>query len=204
MISVNSLWPRRLSMNTAVLGVPLVHISTDAVFSASAGAVDETSAPAPDELYGHTKLLGEPDSEWTISLRCSFVGPDTGRRRGLWSWVAAQPRGAEIPGFDDQQWTGVTSRQISMLVERTVDSEVFARLRAESHVHHLCPNPTVTKYELITVIASIIRPDLEVRPVASGRPVTRKLSTRTSATALLATGGPTEWEALIREAADGA
>jgi dTDP-4-dehydrorhamnose reductase len=204
MIAVNSLWPRTLAAAASATNVPVAHISTDAVFPDLAGSVDEESAAEPDDVYGQTKLLGEPDSESTISFRCSFVGPDAlnSPGRGLWSWVAGQPQGAVISGFTDQLWTGLTSRQVATLITRLTEGNSFSRLREEGRVHHLCPNPTVTKFELVKAIAAVSRPDIEVRATESGNPVTRRLTTRTSATKLIAKDASPPWEDLVHEAAE--
>jgi dTDP-4-dehydrorhamnose reductase len=204
MVAVNSLWPRKLAASAAVSKVPVVHISSDAVFADLAESVDEGSPPTPDDIYGQTKLLGEPEGEWAISLRCSFVGPDSVHRpgRGLWNWVTEQPEGAKISGFTDRLWTGVTSRQLATLIAQMTERDSFSKLRDESRVHHLCPNPTVTKYELVKTIARVLRPDIEVRPAESSSPVTRRLITRTGASALIAEDISAQWEDLVRDAAD--
>jgi len=58
--AVNAAAPRAMARACARRGAPLVHISTDMVFSgAKAGAYVETDAPAPLHVYGASKLLGE-------------------------------------------------------------------------------------------------------------------------------------------------
>lgn len=202
MIAINALWSRRLAVVATALEIPLVHISTDAVFSDQVGEVDETSPPTPDEFYGCAKLLGEPESTCAISLRCSLIGPDPHGHRGIWSWVVEQPKGAEIDGFTEQQWTGVTSRQLAGLIERLLEPGVFTGLRTEGPVHHICPNKTISKFELVTTLARVLRPDVKVRSIDGGRPVTRKLTTQTGATALITGEASAEWDTLIREAAE--
>ncbi len=58
--AVNARAPEAMAKACQARGVPLVHISTDMVFSgAKAGAYVETDPPAPLHVYGASKLLGE-------------------------------------------------------------------------------------------------------------------------------------------------
>ncbi|HEY8615515.1 dTDP-4-dehydrorhamnose reductase [Phenylobacterium sp.] len=58
--AVNARAPEAMAKACQARGLPLVHISTDMVFSgAKAGAYLETDAPAPLHVYGASKLVGE-------------------------------------------------------------------------------------------------------------------------------------------------
>lgn len=48
-----------LAQVAAERGAPIIHISTDYVFSGEAGPYDEHAAPAPINMYGRSKLDGE-------------------------------------------------------------------------------------------------------------------------------------------------
>jgi len=56
---VNSLWPGWLARETALLGIPMIHFSTDLVYSGGVPPYRETSPAVPCSLYGWTKLLGD-------------------------------------------------------------------------------------------------------------------------------------------------
>ena len=58
---VNALGAGRVARVAADAGIPLIHISTDMVFSGGAPdhPVDEDTAPVPASVYGATKLEGE-------------------------------------------------------------------------------------------------------------------------------------------------
>ncbi len=202
MVVVNALWPRRLAIASELIEVPLVHVSTDAVFASGAGAVDEDSHPTPDDHYGAAKLLGEPASPWAISLRCSVIGPDPLKKKGIWEWVVGQQPNTAIEGFSDQLWVGVTSAQLAALISHLTEVHQFKRLRDESAVHHICPNASITKYDLVSKLAGVLRPDIEVSPRVSGRPVVRELATRCSATDLILSKGTRDWEDVIRHTSE--
>lgn len=58
--AANALIPRNLALACDEVGAKLVHLSTDYVFSGNASApLPETALPAPNTVYGATKLLGE-------------------------------------------------------------------------------------------------------------------------------------------------
>jgi dTDP-4-dehydrorhamnose reductase len=59
-LTVNSLGPRNLAVACRVLGIKLVHVSTDYIFDgAKAGPYVEWDEPRPLSVYGLSKLLGE-------------------------------------------------------------------------------------------------------------------------------------------------
>ncbi len=159
-IRVNALFPHQ-----AALAAPdsrIIHMSTDGVFAATVSrpCLETDPADCPD-VYGKTKVLGECPAENVLNLRCSIIGRDPLGGKGLVEWVLRSPEGAELTGFDDQQWNGASTRQFGELCRRIVESESFDRIRRESGVHHFCPNAPTTKYDLLCRIRA-----------ASGRKIT--------------------------------
>jgi dTDP-4-dehydrorhamnose reductase len=78
---VNTLLPQTLARAAACAGVPLLHISTDAVFDGLRGDYTEEDEPNPINVYARTKLAGEravaeayPEA---LIVRVNFFG---------WSW----------------------------------------------------------------------------------------------------------------------
>src|SRR5579872_1046511 len=59
-IATNALLPHRLAALCAKRGIRLIHVSTDCVFSGRKGPYSERSPPDAEDLYGRSKLLGEP------------------------------------------------------------------------------------------------------------------------------------------------
>src|SRR6185437_13228451 len=58
--AVNAEAPRVLAEATQKRGIPLIHLSTDYVFDGRKGApYTETDTPAPLNVYGESKLVGE-------------------------------------------------------------------------------------------------------------------------------------------------
>lgn len=159
MVRTNSLGPHVLASIAEISGLKLWHISTDCVFgsrddrSHSDGLHSASETPAPDTLYGRTKLAGEPTGRHVVVIRTSFVGPD----HGLWAWIAEQPRDALIEGWAKAFWSGSTVWEVA---ERLFDIPVHT-----SGVIHLATRYPITKYEACKQIAAFIgRDDIQIAP----------------------------------------
>jgi dTDP-4-dehydrorhamnose reductase len=159
---INAVFPHELAQFAAEIGFRLVHVSTDAVFAPQSGRCLESDVPAPVDLYGRTKLLGEPSTPSALTIRCSIIGPNPVKKTGFFEWVLNQSRNATITGYDDQLWRGVTTLQFARLCARIFKEHLFPQLRDESRVHHFCPNAVVTKYQLLQLLCRRFRPDVHV------------------------------------------
>lgn len=175
--AVNATFPHALAASAETFGARLVHISTDAVFAADSGRCVEGDVPAASDPYGRTKLAGEPGRANALTLRCSFVGLDPERHRGLLEWLLSRQSGARVDGFLDHAWNGLTSTQAAAVCAALADPGLFGRARAEGSVHHLFEDPVVSKYELLKQCARSFETGVSVVPRESGSPVTRTLGT---------------------------
>jgi dTDP-4-dehydrorhamnose reductase len=174
---INAVFPHELARMAAEIDCKVIHVSTDGVFAPDSGVCLESDHPAPTDLYGRTKLLGEPSVSNALTIRCSIIGPNPQKKTGLFEWMVAQPHRARVRGYKDQLWRGVTTLQFAQLCARTVRENLFGRLREQSAVHHFCPNAAVTKYRLLQFLSRSFRPDLQVEQ-ASGGAANRVLETR--------------------------
>jgi dTDP-4-dehydrorhamnose reductase len=175
--ALNAQFPHALAAAAETLGARLVHISTDAVFAADSGRCLEAHVPTASDVYGRTKLAGEPAAENALTLRCTFVGLDPERRRGLLEWLLSRPPGAQVDGFLDHAWNGLTSPQVAAVCAALADPELFRRARGEGGVHHVFEDPAISKHELLTRCARSFKSGVSVIPRESGSPVTRTLGT---------------------------
>jgi dTDP-4-dehydrorhamnose reductase len=197
-IEINALFPHWLAAAAEAANSRVLHISTDAVFARSAGRVTEGTVPAPDDVYGQTKLLGECPRENVLNLRCSMIGPDPVKRRGLWEWLRSRPARAEVSGYTNQAWNGVTTLQLARVCAQLAEPETFARLRQSSPCVHLCSAPPISKFDLLTYLAKRVRPDVRVVPAQSPRSVTRVLESQFGLAEAIGETA-TEWDAAIAE-----
>ena len=176
---VNAVFPHRLARIASALGFRVVHIYTDAVFPPDCGYVTEDQPVGPQDAYGISKAAGEIDGSHCITIRCSIIGPPAARRRsGLWAWVCDQAPGATIPGYVNQLWSGITTQQLAETCAALVEPGRFAHVRAAGAIHHLAPNPVLSKYDLLQDLARIIRADIRVEPAEASQPARRLLQSR--------------------------
>lgn len=174
-VLVNSLFPLALAEAANKRGIKLVQIVTDCVFSGSRGSYLESDVHDPIDIYGKTKSLGEPVLENTLNLRCSFIGPEMpGRNSLFFEWVRQLPKNTSVKGYTNHLWNGVTSQTAAAIVSGLVMSSTWT-----SGTRHIVPRGTVTKFELIQLVASRIgRKDIRVEEHKTEVGVDRTLDTR--------------------------
>jgi dTDP-4-dehydrorhamnose reductase len=177
-VQVNSFFPKILSELSAPLNSKVIHISTDGVFSGnSESPLHENIKPSPNDIYGKSKLQGEIKSPNVINIRTSVIGRDPNYKRGLLEWFLKQEKGAEISGYTDI-WHGVTNKQLAILIKQIISKNFFDEIRAESHVHHFCPNPPLSKFDLLAIFKEMFNKDIKINKVERpGGALNRTLST---------------------------
>jgi dTDP-4-dehydrorhamnose reductase len=168
-LEINALLPHRLALLCKAVGVRLVHVSTDCVFSGrKKGGYTEEDVPDPLDLYGRTKLLGEVSEPGCITLRTSIIGLELSRRTGLIEWFLSQ-RG-EIRGFTKAIYTGLTTAEMSRVIER-----VLVEHQALSGVWQVASEP-INKHDLLVRFSEVLgRDDVSIVPDDSVR-IDRSLS----------------------------
>lgn len=153
-IRANALGPHVIAAACLAHGVPMLHISTDCVFSGRKhGIYDVTDEPDPIDLYGHTKLIGEPPS--AVVLRTSFVGP----QHGLWQWLRSQPPGASVDGWRSAMWSGSTADAVARAIIWVAHAETLPG------TYHLTTDKAISKLEVVSTLSALLGLDLNVRAV---------------------------------------
>jgi dTDP-4-dehydrorhamnose reductase len=88
-------------------------------------------------------------------------------------WVRNQPKNAEISGYTDHFWNGITSFHFAKIARGIIENDIF-----EPGVFHVLPKDSVTKSELVGLIAKYLgRSDIKVQPTATGANINRTLDT---------------------------
>lgn len=86
---LNFRWPRELARACARRGIPMVHVSTDLVYSGGNPPYSESSPAVPLSLYGWTKLLGDcavlKEHPGAAVVRTSVLFGRAGARRPTFS-----------------------------------------------------------------------------------------------------------------------
>lgn len=149
-LEINSLLPHRLAAVCRAIGVRLVHLSTDCVFSGRKGNYCEMDFSDAADLYGRTKFLGEVSESHCLTLRTSMIGPELSRKTGLLEWFLAQ-RGQTVKGFTKAIFSGFPTSELARIVER-----VLVDVPTVHGVYHVAARP-ISKYDLLTLIRDRLR-----------------------------------------------
>ena len=171
--NINAEFPSNLNNFAKSLGIPVIQIGTDCVYSGKVGAYAEDQPHDPTDVYGLTKSMGEKESSSTMVIRCSIIGKEIRSSNSLLSWVLSQSRNFRINGFTNHFWNGVTTLHFSQIISGIIKSETY-----KDGVFHLVPDGVVSKYELINLIAKKFgRGDLQVSKFEAETEINRSLIT---------------------------
>jgi len=172
-IEINSLFPIRLASESEKLGVKVIQIATDCVYSGKIGNYVESSIQDSIDVYGKSKSLGEAVGTTNMNIRVSVVGPERYRSNSLLSWFLNLPLHAEVPGFQNHLWNGVTSQAYAKVVLGIMMNDLF-----KAGTFHLVPDTIVSKFDLLKFFASDFnREDLKIVPTMAAESINRTLRT---------------------------
>lgn len=155
-VSVNALAPHRLATVCDLLGIRLVQVSTDSVFSGAKGNYAENSKPDASDLYGTTKYRGEVTRTPHVTVRTSFIGWPDPKGRGLLAWLHSK-QGQQVQGYANALWNGLCVTELSnALVEIA-----YGHQRGIIHVH----GEPITKYEVLQLVRDAYGWSVSIEPV---------------------------------------
>jgi dTDP-4-dehydrorhamnose reductase len=172
--TINGEFPRVLENFCNENKIKVIQIGTDCVFSGDRGNYSEADKFDAQDVYGKTKINGEQNSPSAMTLRCSIIGFEQKGSFSLLNWLISQPKNARVLGYKNHLWNGLTTLQFAKVVSGVIDDDLF-----ESSVFHLIPEDYVSKYELLTNIASYFdRGDITIVPIENEKSVDRRLTTQ--------------------------
>jgi dTDP-4-dehydrorhamnose reductase len=170
---INSDLPAFLNDFSVSTSTPIIQIGTDCVFRGDKGNYDETSEFDCNDLYGLSKVNGESRSQSLMTIRSSIIGHEISSKVSLLDWFLSQNKGANVRGYTNHFWNGVTTMDFARVVDGVIKNENFS-----SGVVHLVPRNHLSKFELLKEIArSFDRTDIHVEPANTEISVDRTLST---------------------------
>ena len=172
-IRVNSAFPYELAAAARQTGARVLQIATDCVYSGQKGQYAECAPHDALDVYGKTKSLGEVLYPGTHCLRCSIIGPEPKAYAFLIEWFRRQPHGAQVNGFVNHQWNGVTTLHFAKLCAGAIKENLPL-----PHLQHVIPSGSISKCELLSVFGKEYgRPDIRINPTEAKTVVDRTLST---------------------------
>ena len=142
-LRVNSLFPRRLADYCQENNMTLIHVSTDCVFTGDAGPYNEDSPSFAQDIYGQTKLWGEPTN--ALVIRTSMIGPELNNYYSLLCWFLKQK--GPVHGFVNHHWNGVTTWELAGAIAQLLrQGQIPYGIR---HIH----GQDLSKLELLQLMA---------------------------------------------------
>jgi len=172
-VNINSIFPIRLSSAAGKVGAKIIQIATDCVYSGVKGAYSENEFHDATDVYGKTKSLGEVPADNMMHIRASIIGPELGRSTSLLEWFKNQPNNAQLNGFTDHLWNGITTHAFGKLCDGIIKQDLFT-----SGKYHLIPRDIVTKADLLRIFSKAYkRSDLLITDTISANKIDRTLST---------------------------
>jgi dTDP-4-dehydrorhamnose reductase len=146
---VNSYFPRNLMAKASRVGVRVIHISTDGVFSGRVeGGYSESAKPWPMNSYSLSKFIGEPNHELGNTIRLSFV-PANFQRAVLYKqvrWIIDSSQDVKSFGYTNIYWNGLTDQIAGRLIAGIANSSNL--LDNLPKTTHLYSSEVISKYDL--------------------------------------------------------
>lgn len=170
----NATFPHKLAQFSEKHKIKVIHVSTDAVFPRLAGHVTEDTPPSPEDAYGISKLRGEPNSPYVLSIRTSLLGLDPYKQKGLLEWILAEK---QVSGYTNQFWAGCTSLQFAKLCGDIIQHNNFKKMRKKSKIFHFSPLSNITKHAIIKTFLSLVKSKKRITS-SEGQPLFRLLDTK--------------------------
>lgn len=142
---INVTLTENLAKACAMIGVRLVHISTDHIFDGRKSLVDENESPSPVNVYGRTKALAEEKvlnaSPNSLIVRTNFYGWGTNYRQSFSDYIISALRlGEETRLFHDVFYTPILVDILAIAVHELVDLSAHG-------IYNIVGDERLTKYE---------------------------------------------------------
>lgn len=147
----NSYFPHFLEKVTKNSKTKVVHISTDCVFSGKRGDYTEDDFRDGIGFYAQSKALGEIINDKDITVRTSIVGPEINKNGiGLFNWFMNQPENAELKGYSQAFWSGITTIELAKVVHDVLEKNV-------SGLKQVAPSEKISKYDMLVLFNEIFK-----------------------------------------------
>ena len=172
-IKINALFPHILAAAAENTETRVIQIATDCVYDGKTGSYSESSLHNPTDVYGKTKSLGEVYSPNVMNLRCSIIGKEKKSYLSLLEWFLHRPENAEVNGFKNHVWNGVTTKAFADICSGIIKNDFPL-----SGVQHVVPSDKVSKAQMLHIFADAFdRNDVIINDINAKESIDRTLST---------------------------
>ena len=169
---INSLFPQELS-KISNNKLKIFQIATDCVFNGSSKLYDENSNHDAIDIYGKSKSLGESKRSYFYNLRCSIIGLERYNNLSLVEWFLSQKSKANLKGFTNHYWNGVSTDVFAELVKTII----FKKIKIPNNLN-IIPKNIVSKYDLLILMRKKFKKsDLLISKFKSSVTINRTLKT---------------------------
>ena len=156
-IYMYSLLPHQLAAWCKLSNARLIHISTDGVFSGDKGLYKESDVPDARSLYGMSKILGEQNDVFAITLRTSIIGHSLKESYGLVDWLLSQQETCN--GYSRVIFSGLPT----VILAQIICDYVIPNYNLHG-IYHLAA-PPISKYDLLEMVAKTYNKKIKIVPV---------------------------------------
>ncbi len=158
--SLNETFPHQLADYCERRSVALVHVSTNCVFSGKRANCVETDEADAEDLYGISKLKGEPKN--ATVFRCSIIGFEPASSNGLLEWFYKNTA-ETVYGYTDSFWNGLTTYELSRRIVACIEANDLPRT-----VRHFNAANTLSKYQILCYIGEKYKPCIRILSKEAG------------------------------------
>jgi dTDP-4-dehydrorhamnose reductase len=156
-IYINSYFPHLIRSIADNLGIRLIHISTDCVFSGKKGEYTENDFRDADDIYGRSKALGEIFDNNHLNIRTSIIGPEIKENgEGLLHWFLNQKN--KVDGFSNSYWGGVTTLECTKVIIFAIENNITGIINVTN-------GEKISKYQILDTINTILGNRCDVNKV---------------------------------------
>ena len=156
-LPANSIFPHKLARACSLLGIRVIHISTDCVFSGEKGQYVETDISDARDLYGKSKFLGElNDYANCVTLRTSIIGHGIVANKSLIDWFLAQ--NGTVQGYTQAIYNGLPTNELVRIVNEFVLPNNFLR-----GLYHVSSKP-ISKFKLLKLVKKEYGSSVKIEP----------------------------------------
>ena len=153
-ISLNTIFPHKLSDFSKNNCNKMIHITTDCVFSGKKGNYMENDKHDAEDIYGISKSLGEPDD--VCIIRTSIIGEEIIGKKSLIEWIKSCKNGT-IEGFDRFYWNGITCLEMAKIILNIIKTNTFW-----NGIRHFYGDSIISKYQLCNMINKIYELNIDI------------------------------------------